>query len=629
MLLCQKFIQELHIFKILLFLISFCFCNFIYAYDTVNIKEYMYYEDFDSKKNINDILNIKDWKKTQNINFGYSKSTYWIKLNIDTLDENIKYFLLSENHKIELLNLYIVKDNHIIRQYEGGFQRIKNDEISTRKDIFPLINDKEIFSYDIFISIKSNFYPLNNNLKILPQNSVETFIYIDNFIINTCCLLLLTLFIMHSLIFTISKLSFYKYYIVYLFFVLIVVSFESGILNSILFKSGIKDIYIAIFRFFGVLIIICLINLFKFILDLNEKKSSKYINFMMLTLFINVVFSNFLRIFDWQIIWLIHVANINFMIIIIYMLYILVSRSLKKCLLSFLLILIWLPLFGVIIFHLLNNIYGSLDEISTEHLVMFLFIYESIFISLILAYKYSLIEKEKKELIVASKDKEILYLRQSKLLKMGEMLNNIAHQWKQPLARINSIIFNSYDLIDENKKDELKTQLCNIENETLYMSNTISTLLNFFHLNKQKEEINLYELANNQKNFLAKYNFTNLIINCSNPNIITFGYKSEYEQVVQVIIENAIESLQNKNEQKIIISISKEDDLTIFCIENNGDYIKEEYLDKIFEPYFTTKEKDKHQGIGLYMSKMLIEDSMGKKLKVCNTNVGVKFTIEG
>ena len=180
-----KFIQELHIFKILLFLISFCFCNFIYAYDTVNIKEYMYYEDFDSKKNINDILNIKDWKKTQNINFGYSKSTYWIKLNIDTLDENIKYFLLSENHKIELLNLYIVKDNHIIRQYEGGFQRIKNDELSTRKDIFPLINDKEISSYDIFISIKSNFYPLNNNLKILPQNSVETFIYIDNFIIIT------------------------------------------------------------------------------------------------------------------------------------------------------------------------------------------------------------------------------------------------------------------------------------------------------------------------------------------------------------------------------------------------------------------------------------------------------------
>ena len=67
----------------------------------------------------------------------------------------------------------------------------------------------------------------------------------------------------------------------------------------------------------------------------------------------------------------------------------------------------------------------------------------------------------------------------------------------------------------------------------------------------------------------------------------------------------------------------------IFCIENSGDFIKEENLNKIFEPYFTTKNKNHHQGIGLYMSKMLIEDSMGKKLNAYNTPFGVKFTIEG
>ena len=625
-----KFIRGFNIFKSFLFFII-CFFNFLYAYETIDIKGYMYYEDVDSKKSINEILNLENWNKTNNINFGYSKSTFWIKYNINLKDENIKYFLLSENHKIELLNLYIVKDNQIIKQYEGGFKKTKDSELSSRKDIFPLISNQEIGSYNIYISLKSNFYPLNNNFKILSQNSVETFIYTDNFVINSCCLLLLTLFIMHTLIFKISKLSFYKYYIVYLFFVVIVVSFESGILNSIFFKSGINNIHIAIFRFFALLIVICLINLFKFILDLNEEKSTKYINLMMFTLFINVILLNSLRIFDWQIIWLIHIANINFILIIFYIFYILISRSIKKCFLSFLLVLIWLPLLGAIVFHLINNFYASLDQISTEHLVVFLFIYESIFISLILAYKYNLMEKEKKELILNAKDKEILYLRQSKLLKMGEMLNNIAHQWKQPLARINSIVFNSYDLIDENKKDELKIQLHNIENETLYMSNTISTILNFFHINKQKEEINLYELANNQKKFLAKYNFTNLIINCSNKNIFTFGYKSEYEQVVQVILENAIESFEYSNniDQKIVISILKENDLVIFCIENSGDFIKEENLNKIFEPYFTTKNKNHHQGIGLYMSKMLIEDSMGKKLNAYNTPFGVKFTIEG
>ena len=592
----------------------------------------MNYEDVDSKKSINEILNLENWNKTNNINFGYSKSTFWIKYNINLKDENIKYFLLSENHKIELLNLYIVKDNQIIKQYEGGFKKTKDSELSSRKDIFPLISNQEIGSYNIYISLKSNFYPLNNNFKILSQNSVETFIYTDNFVINSCCLLLLTLFIMHTLIFKISKLSFYKYYIVYLFFVVIVVSFESGILNSIFFKSGINNIHIAIFRFFALLIVICLINLFKFILDLNEEKSTKYINLMMFTLFINVILLNSLRIFDWQIIWLIYIANINFILMILYILYILISRSIKKCFLSFLLVLIWLPLLGAIVFHLINNFYASLDQISTEHLVVFLFIYESIFISLILAYKYNLMEKEKKELILNAKDKEILYLRQSKLLKMGEMLNNIAHQWKQPLARINSIVFKSYDLIEQNKKEDLKKELFLIENETFNMSNTISSLLSFFHIDKGEEIFNLYNLAINQKNFIEKLdNLIDFKINCLDKTITTKGYKNEYEQVVRVIIENAFDSFKESNQEikEITIEIKEKDNIAIFTIENFGKNIKEEFLDKVFEPYFTTKDRKKHQGIGLYMSKMLIEDSMNKKLKVVNTKTGVKFIIKG
>ena len=266
-----------------------------------------------------------------------------------------------------------------------------------------------------------------------------------------------------------------------------------------------------------------------------------------------------------------------------------------------------------------------------EYLIKFLFIYESIFISVIIAYKYNLIEKEKENLLLESKNKEIVYLRQSKLIKMGEMLNNIAHQWKQPLARINSIIFKSYHLLDENKKEDLKRELLLIENETFYMSNTISTLLNFFHIDKKKEFFNLSELANKQKKFVSQFSHIELIINCEDEKISTNGYKNEYEQVIQVITENAIESLiEFKIENPtIIISITKENNLPLFTIENNGNFLDEEIMDKIFEPYFTTKNKDKHQGIGLYMSKMLIEESMNKKLIVLNTSFGVKFIIKG
>lgn len=215
---------------------------------------------------------------------------------------------------------------------------------------------------------------------------------------------------------------------------------------------------------------------------------------------------------------------------------------------------------------------------------------------------------------------------------MGEMLNNIAHQWKQPLARINSIVFKSYDLIDENKKDELKKELLLIENETSNMSNTVSSLLSFFHINKAQENFNLFDLATKQKEFIGKSNQNiNFEISCKDKTISTIGYRNEYEQVLRVIIENAIDSIIDSKVQKptIKIYISKDNNIPILSIENNGEKISENLLNKIFEPYFTTKNKNHHQGIGLYMSKMLIEESMNKKLKVQNTTFGVKFIIEG
>lgn len=577
---------------------------------------------------------FQNWDKLETINLGYSNKTFWFKFSLDRKQNYyLKHFLLAQNHKLEEIDLFIVKDNNIISQFKSGQKRnIETQEIHSRKYIFPLPN--ELNNIEIYMKIKNNFSPINLDFTIYNNYSLDAFINMDNYMINIIYTLFIILLIIHILIYKLTKIDFYKYYLIYLFLIIIVGLFNTGILNLYIFKDGINNFILALFKIIGFIMIIYLIKIIQFILNLEKEKSiNKVIHLLSILLFLNIVFSDIFSLFGYMIPFFIYSSHIIFIILFLFILSILFLKSFKKNFLSNILILIWLPLFSIIILNTLQDFYNFfIDFVSMEYLIKFLFIYESIFISVIIAYKYNLVEKENKQLVIESKNKEILYLRQSKLAKMGEMLNNIAHQWKQPLARINSIVFKSYDLIDENKKEDLKNELLLIENETLNMSNTISSLLSFFHVDKKEEIFNLYDLAIKQKNFIEQLDSSIYFkINCLDNTIMTSGYKNEYEQVVRVIIENAFDSFKESNIQRknITISIKERNDIPIFTIGNTGENIKEEFLDKIFEPYFTTKDKEKHQGIGLYMSKMLIEDSMNKKLKVVNTTTGVKFIIKG
>jgi two-component system, sensor histidine kinase LadS len=613
-------------------LIIILFFHLLSANDKIN--QYEYFVDKESTKNIEDMILMDKWNNRKSHNLGYSNYTHWFKFHIkNKLNPNINFSLVLENTRIEEIDLFFVEDGKIISSFKNGLKRATEDKNKlTRNYIYSIPSNYN--NLEIYVKVKNHFYPLNLDFNIYSNNSLETFIAIDNYIIITQIILLVILFVMHILIFRISKVDFYKYYLAYLFLIIIVSLYNSDILNLYLFKYGVNDFIIAFFRFLGFLMVVYLIKLLKFFLDLEKSHDflNKIVNILLISLFVNLTISDLLSIFDYKSLFFTYLCDMNFIVLLVFILSILIFKSFKKCFISYLLIFIWFPLFVIMIFLIINNEYSIIDSRIMEYIVKFLFVYESIFISLVIAYKYNLIEKEKEQLIIESKNKEILYIRQSKLIKMGEMLNNIAHQWKQPLARINSIVFKSYDLIDENKKDDLKQELSFIENETFLMSNTISSLLSFFHINKKEEIFNLYELALNQKKLLKGNNLSiTFEINCSDKTITTIGYKNEYEQVIRVIIENAIESINNSkiSDSLLKINIYKQDDIPIFSIENSGENIDKEIIDKIFEPYFTTKNKNKHQGIGLYMSRMLIEDGMNKKLEVENTPNGVNFIIKG
>jgi signal transduction histidine kinase len=323
----------------------------------------------------------------------------------------------------------------------------------------------------------------------------------------------------------------------------------------------------------------------------------------------------------------------------IVLLFALIKKVFQKDAIAIILSIAWIPLLVMIIFFYLNQIYSLIDVYLLTDILLILFVIETMFISLIVIYKMKLAEVERNDLLLFKKEQEIVSLRQSRLASMGEMLNNIAHQWKQPLNRINAISFDMYTTYTKNELDEncFLSKLDLIENETSYMAQTISSFTSYFHPHKKEESFSLRKTIKKQiisinrsldtdKELDVKIELLSL-----SKNVKILGFEKEYEQVIRVIVDNAIDifKLYEIKNPTIIFIIDYIDDKPRLTIKNNGPKIKEKNISKIFDPYFTTKHKSKGTGIGLYMSKMLIENSMNKSLTVKNTKDGVIFEIIG
>ncbi len=164
-----------------------------------------------------------------------------------------------------------------------------------------------------------------------------------------------------------------------------------------------------------------------------------------------------------------------------------------------------------------------------------------------------------------------------------------------------------------------------------FMSKTIDDFRNFFTIDKIQSEFDVKEKIEETINMLNAQldNYEiNIIIN--NKSFSVIGYVSEFQQVILNIINNAKDELIKKEitNKTIFIDIQNEDGLGIIKIQDNAGGIPNDILDRVFEPYFTTKEQGKGTGLGLYMSKMIIEENMKGKLCVGNTDEGAEFTIK-
>jgi signal transduction histidine kinase len=251
--------------------------------------------------------------------------------------------------------------------------------------------------------------------------------------------------------------------------------------------------------------------------------------------------------------------------------------------------------------------------------------FESLIFSFALGYMLKILVNEKNE-------KEKLLIHQSKLASMGEMINNIAHQWRQPLTHLGFINMNLQLAYEDNPIDKkyLKEKIIESNAQLDFMSKTIDNFSDFYLLNKQKE---LFLISNAVKKALDimepifennKIEFKFNVIKDKQIN----AYENEFSQVILNLLTNAKDILLSRNIEnpQITITIDEKNDLSVTSIFDNAGGIENKYQNKIFEPYFTTKQKG--SGIGLYMSKMIIQSHFKGKIKVLNTNKGACFSIE-
>ena len=240
----------------------------------------------------------------------------------------------------------------------------------------------------------------------------------------------------------------------------------------------------------------------------------------------------------------------------------------------------------------------------------------------------SLFEKQVKEKTEENIKQAQVLLQQSKMAAMGEMVGSIAHQWRQPLNEISINIqklkYNYRDeVIDENFINEfIKKNKYTID----FMSSTIDDFRNFFRINKEKEKFSIKKAIEDTISMQSTQLKNNdITLNILGDDFEIDSFEHEFQQVILNIVNNAKDALIQNNIKNPIIDIKLQNNIVI--IEDNAGGIPEEILDRIFEPYFTTKEQGKGTGMGLYISKMIIEDNMNGSLSVSNIDDGALFEI--
>lgn len=233
--------------------------------------------------------------------------------------------------------------------------------------------------------------------------------------------------------------------------------------------------------------------------------------------------------------------------------------------------------------------------------------------------------------VAANREKDHLLIQQSRLAAMGEMVHNIAHQWRQPLNSLSLIVSNILDdfkfkaMTEETLENDVSSARRLIEK----MSTTIDDFRDFFRPDREKSSFDVSEAVRDAI-FIVMAALKNNNIEISvvaPPGLTASGFPSQYAQAILNLLVNAKEAIQGSkiSDGRIRVELREEGGNAVLTVDDNGGGIANEVLPRLFDPYFTTK--DQGSGIGLYMVKMIIERNMQGKIGAENIENGARFTL--
>lgn len=285
---------------------------------------------------------------------------------------------------------------------------------------------------------------------------------------------------------------------------------------------------------------------------------------------------------------------------------------------------------------LLSVTYPIDKDLASAKIQFWKLTFVTVFIfALLLLLVYTLINKKNELELAVEKalEENIKQLQtiqeQTKMASMGEMIGAIAHQWRQPLNELGLSIQNlKYDYRANAIDEKFIEKFIDYNKKTImFMSKTIDDFRSFFRVDKEKKDFKVKETTESviamQSAQLKDHGIT---VTINGEEFVYNGFKSEYQQVVLNIVNNAKDALTDNNIENPTIEIKLQNNRV--TIKDNAGGVPEDIRERIFEPYFTTKEQGKGTGMGLYMSKMIIEDNMDGKLSLINESDGACFTID-
>ena len=604
-----------------------------------------YFIDKDQNLTLQEIEKKNFRQDTSSLSLGIFKEVTWLRFKLhNATEKHQKIYLHNENAYIaNRVDFYTLENTKIVNSLHINLRDpTQTDEKMFGTDaVFPIsldINDtKEIY-------IKSTMFVMQYpHFTLYDEMSSKRQVSKNNSLLFILVGMLISLFLYHFIVYLATRYKPYLYYSLYLFSAFIWESLLSGLVANnfgIYFNNTSEKFLLSI-----TLIPLFLVLFSKSIFNTKKhyRRENRYLNsiiFISICMFIFGLYDLYLTLIFMSYVYIYMFA------ILFFTTYSILKKG-NPFALIFLIANTIFSLFMIVTdLYYMGFINYSLFVFNSASIGV---ITEAIILSFLLSYRFKILQdrellnsqkllKQKsiiQEELEKSRKRDKILFQQQKLLSMSEMIGNIAHQWRQPLSQINSSVL----VIDSNldtssvNYEKIEEKLIEIENSTLYMSKTIENFKNFFDQNKKEKKLFSIEETINSAVLIIQNSIRTSDISIKSTvgkNDYYYGLEDELQQVLIIILNNANDALVERKivNPKIKILTTYEKEYLTISIYDNADGIDLKIIDKIFEPYFTTKHKSQDTGLGLYISKLIIEENMFGELSVKSNTKGTCFSIK-